>query len=35
LLYLAYQDHHSDEAVLQRWPDSVPAEHFCGDDEAP
>jgi IS5 family transposase len=34
LLYLAYWDNHSDEAVLQRWSESVPYQHFSGGDAA-
>ncbi len=34
LLYLAYRDNHSDEAVVQRWSESVPYQHFSGGDEA-
>ena len=34
LLYLAYRDNHSDEAVLQRWSESVPYQHFSGGDAA-
>ena len=34
LLYLAYRDHHSDEAVVQRWSESVPYQHFSGGDKA-
>lgn len=34
LLYLAYRDNHSDEAVVQRWSESVPYQHFSGGDGA-
>jgi IS5 family transposase len=34
LLYLAYRDNHSDEAVVQRWSESVPYQHFSGGDDA-
>jgi len=33
LLYLAYRDNHSDEAVVQRWSESVPYQHFSGGDD--
>jgi IS5 family transposase len=33
LLYLAHHDGHSDEAVLQRWSESVPYQHFSGGDD--
>ena len=33
LLYLAHRDNHSDEAVVQRWSESVPYQHFSGGDD--